>query len=176
MAKSKRKAAVNPKTVNLILLIASLVTAGLSLIGLLCPFITQKSEVLGYVAKENWNMGAWFEQINDMDGYDNIGNWQFARVALVVGALLLIAMVALLVLRLFIKHTSLKWATIGVGMAMVACAVVFMVVTIAGCNVMGNEIVGIKTGVTYTPHAGVFLFSIFAVISAILTEVTVTRK
>lgn len=173
---SKRKSSISQKVVNLILLIASLVTAGLALLGLFLPMITSQAEFLSYTKSENWNLGQWFENINDMDGFDKIGNWQFARVALIVSMVLLILMAILLVLKVLIKHPSIKWTTIGVGMAMVASSIVFMVVTIAGCVVMSGELAGTMTGITYIPNAGVFVFSILAVISAMLTEVTVIRK
>ncbi len=173
---SKGKSKVSAKTVNLILLIASLVTAGLALLGLVFNFVTMKSKeaLSGYTVKSNWNLGEWFDNISDMDSFDKIGNWQFARFMLIVSVVLLLAMIVLLVLRFFLKQPLVKWITIGVGMAMVACAVIFMVTTIAGCSVMSGKI--ITTTVKYIPNLGVFWFSLWAVVSAILTEVTVTRK
>ncbi|MCM1403967.1 MAG: hypothetical protein NC133_00440 [Prevotella sp.] len=170
------KSKISPKAVNLILLVASFLTAALACLGLLFNFITMKSResLSGYSVKENWGLGEWFENINDMENFDKIGNWQFARVMLIVSLVLLAAMAVLLVLRFFIKHPAVKWSAIGVGMAVAACAVIFMATAIGGCSVLSERI--LTTSVKYIPNLGVFWFGICAIISAILTEVSVTRK
>lgn len=172
MAKKKN----NNKLVNLILMLISVTMAAVSLAGLVCNFISQKSTIIGYNKTTEWGLSRWFEQINDMQDVDGIKNWQIARVFLIATAVLLAIMVVLLLVKAFVKHKVLQWTILGFGIAVVACAVVFMITTFFGCGVLSGGIDAISTGVEYFANVGVYLFSIGAILSAVFAEAYALRK
>ena len=172
MAKRKNK----NKLLNLILMITSLAMAAVAFIGLACNFISQKSTVIGYDKTTDWSLSKWFEKINDMKDFDEIKNWQIARVLLIVTAVLLAIMLVLLLVRTVVKHKILQWSILGFGIAVAACSVVFMIMTFSGCGVLSGGINAISTGVEYFANIGVYLFSIGAILSAIFAEAYTVRK
>lgn len=154
----------------------SVMLAAVSFVGLVCNFISQKSTLIGYNKTIEWNLSRWFEQINDMENVDGIKNWQIARVLLIATAVLLAIMIVLLLIRAVVKHKVLQWTTLGFGIAVVACAVVFIITTISGCGTLSGGIDAISTSVEYIANVGVYLFSIGAILSAIFTEAFVLHK
>ena len=157
-------------------MITGLAMAAVAFIGLACNFISQKSTVIGYDKTTDWSLSKWFEKINDMKDFDEIKNWQIARVFLIATAVLLAIMVVLLLVKAFIKHKVLQWTILGFGITVVACAVVFMITTFSGCGVLSGGIDAISTGVEYFANVGVYLFSIGAILSAVFAEAYALRK
>ena len=173
---SKRK--ISTKTINLILMACSALFTVLSLVGLALNFITvyTKNDFLKVDNQESWNVSTWFDSIDGLTKgeMNGIGNWQFARVMLIVAAVVLVLMLVMTVLAYFVKHPAVKWTTVGIGMSVVVCLVIFMVVTLMGCGALSGTILG--TQITYSASVGTFMFGICGIIAAILTESTVLRK
>lgn len=166
------------KAANLILLLVGLAMAVVSLVGLACNFISEKTTIVGYSATTNWSLSQWFDNINrlkDLD--DNIGNWQIAHVLLFVTAVLLAVMVVALLVKSFAKkNVVLKWLTFGLAVAVLGSAIAFVVTTLTGCSALSYEIVLAKTSVKYLAHIGFYLFSIGALLSSVMAAVVAVRK
>lgn len=152
--------------------------AVLSLVGLACNFVTMKTKetVWNTQSTSHWNLNAWFENINDMDGYDHIANWQTAKIMLVATVILLLVMAVLLVLKLFIKHPVLKWTTAAFGLVVIMGALTFMLTTFTGCSALSGEVIPRLVTVDFGPNLGVFMFGLGALASAILAEIIVFRQ
>lgn len=156
--------------------LVSAVTAVVALIGLACDFINKKDTLIGYSATTKWNISTWFDAINDMKNYDDIGNWQVAKLLLIVTAVLLVVMLALLVIKFFVKHPVIKWSTFFVGIVAAVCGALFMILTLVGCGALSGGINAISTGVEYIANIGVYLFGIGAAVSGISAAIVALRK
>ena len=162
------------KLTTLIITLASIVTAAVAFVGLVCNFINQKSTVIGYSTTTKWNLSQWFDAINDMKDYDDIGNWQVAKLLLIVTTVLLIVMLALLIIKLFVKHSVIKWSTFAVGVVAAVCGALFMVLTLIGCGALGGSV--LVANVEYFANVGVYLFGIGAAVSGISAAIVALRK
>lgn len=163
------------KLTNLITILVSLVTAGLAFLGLACKFINQKNTLVGYSATNEWSLSNWFDAINDMKNYDDIGNWQTARWLLILTTVLLVVMITLLVVRLFIKHPVIKWSTFAVAIVAAICGALFMVLTLVGCGALSTDTI-LASNIEYSANIGVYLFGIGAAVSGVSAVIVALRK
>ena len=163
------------KEANLILMVLSLALPAVSWVGLACNFINQKTTLLGNSVTAEWNLSNWFENIETFASVDGITNWQVACYLLIATAILLIVMTVLMLAKFFIKHPFLKWSTLITGIAVVVCAVIFMITTFAGCGVLSTDVV-LGSSVQYIANFGVYMVGIGAILSAICAEAVVFRK
>ena len=164
---------------NLILIIAAIALAVLSLVGLGCKFINQKTTIAGYSATAEWNLQDWFTNIKDLKSLgDDVTNWEIARICLfvLIGALVVTLVVTLIAKLLCKKSAVLRWVSLGLSIATMACAVTFMVLTLVGCHALSYEVQLLATKVEYIANVGFYLFSIGAFLSSVLTAVVAVRK
>ncbi len=174
MAKrSKRKAA---NSTSLVLIIVSVLTAVGALVGLACKFINVKGTVIGFSNTKQLGLSEWFDVINDWQGYDEVSGWEIARCMLIVTAVLLTIMVVSLIVKMFTKLRLLKWLTLGLSIAVIACSAIFMITTFIGCGALSGNIDVVATGVEYSASVGVFVLGIGALVSAICATVVAVRK
>ena len=161
---------------NLMIAVVSIVTAALAFVGLACDFINEKSTLIGYSTTTKWNLSQWFDAINDMKDYDDIGNWQVAKLLLIGTAVLMALMLFLLIIKFLVKHPVIKWSTFIVGIVAAVCGALFMVLTLIGCGALSGGINSISTGVEYRASIGVYLFGIGAAVSGISAAIAALRK
>ena len=164
------------KLANLVIALVSVVTAVVAFVGLACNFINEKSTLIGYSATTKWNLARWFDAINDMKNYDNIANWQVAKLLLIITAVLLAVMLTLLVIKFLVKHPVIKWSTFAVGIVAAVCGALFMVLTLIGCGALSGGINAISTGVEYSANIGVYLVGIGATVAGISAAIVALRK
>jgi|GEM_PF-3516287 len=164
------------KLANLMIALVSAITAAVAFIGLACNFINQKSTTVigGYTSEVKWNLSSWFDAINDMKDFDDIGNWQVARILLIITTILLVVMLALLVVRSFVKHPIIKWSTFAVSIVAAVCGALFMVLTLIGCGALGGN--ALVANVEYFANVGVYLFAIGSAVSGISAAIVALRK
>ena len=174
MAKKSKRNAV--KNTNLILMVIGVVMAVLAWVGLACNFINVKRTLLGISDTQQLNLSHWFDTINDFQDYSEVAGWQIARSLLIVTTVVLVVMTVLMVAKVLMKHSLLKWLTLGVSVAAIACAAIFMITTFIGCGALTGNIDVMATGIEYSVNVGVFLFGIGAMISAICATIVAVRK
>ncbi|MCQ2382121.1 MAG: hypothetical protein MJ054_02340 [Clostridia bacterium] len=170
---AKRK---NSKAANLFLMLIGLVLVAVSLIGLVCNFISQKTTILGKSNTINWSLSDWFDSVKNMKDLEAITNWQIAQIMLMIISVLLVVMVVLMVVKFFVKHQFLKWSTLGAAVIVFVCALVFVILTFTGCQDLNTTVLMGGARVEYTVSAGVYLFGIGAMVSSVLAMVIALRK
>ena len=109
-------------------MVTAVVTAVLSLVGLVFNFVGRDTKVAGYSTTDAWNLGKWFENINDLQDLEEIKNWQIARVLVIITAVLLVAMLVVMLIKLVAKRSAvLQWVTFGLAIMVCAGAVATLV-------------------------------------------------
>lgn len=156
------------------MMLVGLLFAGVSLIGLICNFISLKTTVLGVSSTSHLSLKEWFDTINNYQDIDEIANWQVARVLLIVTTVLLVVMAVLMLAKCLVKHPFLKWSTLGLSIAVIVCALIFMIMTFSGCQALSGNI--IIAGAEYMASVGVYLLGIGAMLSAVMALVVALRK
>ncbi len=156
------------------MMLVGLLFAGVSLFGLVCNFISLKTTVLGVSSTSQLSLKEWFDTINNYQDIDEIANWQVARVLLIVTTVLLVVMAVLMLAKCLVKHPFLKWSILGLSIAVIVCALIFMIMTFSGCQALSGNI--IIAGAEYMASVGVYLLGIGAMLSAVMALVVALRK
>lgn len=173
---------------NLIFSIVGLVGAALTYIALAFNFInTQTTYKVGSsssTTNSTATLSEWFETIDKAQEYNdklkgtilgdlhiNIEGWATARVFLII-TLVLVAIVAIaLVVKLFVNHKILNWATLAVAVLTIISALMFIIMVYAG----GSAFVGDSESTKALADVGAWFVTLGAVIAGAM-GIAVARK
>ena len=131
----------------------------------------------------SWDLGDWNKRLNDGDYIKmiektfkcNYGLWQVSRVLMFI-VLAVIAVVGVLAfVQLFVNNKALALTTKITGIVSIVLTAVFFV-----CFLIGGGLASYPTvsgnGVSFFPHVGPILLTLFGILSASFALVTIKKR
>ena len=157
--------------------------AVLSFVSLAFKFVSLTMKSGGANSVENGSLSEWGDILDSSEMYEkmsncNFGLWKFSH-ALMFIALVVIAVVGVLAfVQLFVEHKALALATKITGIVSIVLTAAFIV-----CFVIGGGLAsfsqtefGQTISVTFLPHVGPIMLTLFGILSAIFALISNKKR
>ena len=157
--------------------------AVLSFVSLSFKFVSLTSKAGGASSVESGSLSEWGDLLDGSEMYEkmfncNFGLWKFSH-ALMFIAVVVIAVVAILAfVQLFVEHKALALATKITGIVSIVLTAAFIACFVIGGGLasFSQTMSGVTNSVTFLPHVGPILLTLFGILSAVFALISNKKR